>query len=301
MAKISKERIGSILKVALQALSDNNGQLPSREVVQEVDKKIVFNEYESGTLEKTGNIRWQSILHFYSIDLQKAGWLVKKGGVWYITPEGVESLKLPPKQFLVTANQKYREWRKHNKSVFEKSGLEVDKDEGLEESEERLRLADYEQAQDLARKKIIEFVNTADPYVFQDMVAALLRGMGYHTSFVAPKGKDGGIDIIAYRDPFGVQPPRMKVQVKHREKTKTTPQEVQQLVGILNDEDIGLFVSTGGFTSDAISAIRNSKRHMEKLDLDEFIDMWVEYYDKMDEDDKLLIPLRKIWYLAPTE
>ena len=301
MAKITKERNGQILKASLQALVDNGGQLPSREVIQEVGKRLVFNEYEKAILEKTGNIRWQSVLHFYSIDLQKAGWLIKKNGVWYITPEGIDNLKLPDEQFLIIANQKYREWRKHNQSIFEKSGIEVDKEEGLNESEERLRLADYEQAQDLARKKISEFVNSADPYVFQDMVAALLRGMGYHTSFVAPKGKDGGIDIIAYRDPFGVQPPRMKVQVKHRQNTKTTPQEVQQLVGILNDEDIGLFVSTGGFTSDAISAIRNSKRHMEKLDLDEFIDMWVEHYDKMTEEDKLLLPLRKIWYLAPTE
>lgn len=300
-AKISKERIGEHLKAVLQTLADNGGQLPSREVMSEVEKRIDFNEYEKGLLKKSGNIRWQSVLHLYSIDLQKAGWLVKKGGIWYITPEGSENLGLSPLEFITKAQQAYREWRKHNQSVFERPELEVDKEHGLEESEERLRMADYEQAQDLARKKISEYINRADPYVFQNMVAALLRGMGYHTPHVAPRGKDGGVDIIAYRDPFGVQPPRMKVQVKHRENTKTPPQEAQQLVGILNDEDIGLFVSTGGFTSDAISIIRNSKRHMEKLDLDGFIDLWFEYYDKMSEEDKLLLPLRKIWYLAPIE
>ena len=25
----------------------------------------------------------------------------------------------------------------------------------------------------------------------------------YYTPFIAPKGKDGGVDIIAYRDPLG--------------------------------------------------------------------------------------------------
>jgi predicted Mrr-cat superfamily restriction endonuclease len=38
--------------------------------------------------------------------------------------------------------------------------------------------------------------------------------MGYHTPFISPKGKDGGIDIIAYQDPLGLKTPRIKVQVK---------------------------------------------------------------------------------------
>ena len=28
---------------------------------------------------------------------------------------------------------------------------------------------------------------------------------GYYTPFVAPKGKDGGIDLIAYQDPLGAR------------------------------------------------------------------------------------------------
>ena len=38
--------------------------------------------------------------------------------------------------------------------------------------------------------------------------------MNYHTSFITAKGKDGGIDIIAYQDPLGIQKPRIKVQVE---------------------------------------------------------------------------------------
>ncbi len=36
--------------------------------------------------------------------------------------------------------------------------------------------------------------------------------MGYHTPFISPKGKDGGIDIIAYQDALGINKPRIKVQ-----------------------------------------------------------------------------------------
>ncbi len=47
-------------------------------------------------------------------------------------------------------------------------------------------------------------------YEFQDLVAALLRGMGYYTPFVAPRGKDGSVDIIAYRNLLGTVTPRIK-------------------------------------------------------------------------------------------
>ena len=37
---------------------------------------------------------WETILHFYSVEAVKAGWLQKNKGVWYITPEGKEAIKL---------------------------------------------------------------------------------------------------------------------------------------------------------------------------------------------------------------
>ncbi len=301
MAKISRERIGELLHTALVILKENGGQLPSRAVATELERKLTFTEYEKGTLEKTGNVRWHSILHFYSIDVQKAGWLIKKGGVWYLTPEGEQNLSLTPLDFIDKANVAYKAWRNTTKKEIEKNELSVGQQEDVEEVSERIRLTNFEQARELARQKLVEYVSNADPYDFQDMVGALLRGMGYHTPFIAPRGKDGGIDIIAYRDPFGVQPPRMKVQVKHRESTKATVQEINQLIGVLNQDDVGLFVSTAGFTPDASSAIRASHKHVEKIDLDGFIDLWVEYYDKLKEDDKSLIPLRKIHFLAPVE
>src|SRR3712207_7764782 len=55
------------------------------------------------------------------------------------------------------------------------------------------------------------------PYDFQNLVAELLRAMGYHVPHVSPPGPDGGIDIMAYRDPLGTTAPRIKVQVKHRQ------------------------------------------------------------------------------------
>ena len=126
--------------------------------------------------------------------------------------------------------------------------------------------------------------------------------MGYYTPFIAPQGKDGGFDILAYKDPLGSVPPRIKVQVKHRPDTKVTVKEVRELISLLNkDGDAGLFVSSGGFTADAEIEIRRANRHLEKIDLNDFMNLWEEHYDKMKEEDQALLPIRKIAFLAPTE
>ncbi|MDK2888412.1 MAG: restriction system protein [Thermoanaerobacter sp.] len=58
-------------------------------------------------------------------------------------------------------------------------------------------------------------------------------------------------------------------------------------------------VSSGGFTADAEVEIRRSARHIEKMDLNDFIGLWEEYYDKMHEEDKIYLPLRRVSFLAP--
>jgi len=135
------------------------------------------------------------------------------------------------------------------------------------------------------------------PYEFQDLAAALLRGMGYFTPFVAPPGKDGGVDIIAYRDPLGTVTPRMKVQVKHRNASANV-QELRQLMGLLTkDGDVGVFISTGGFTSDALSTARASHVHMELIDQSRFLALWQQFYPKLNDEDKVRLPLHPVYFL----
>jgi restriction system protein len=106
------------------------------------------------------------------------------------------------------------------------------------------------------------------PYDFQDLVAALLRAMGYHVSWVAPPGKDQGIDIFAHPDPLGTRPPRIKVQVK-RQQDAVRVEVVRSFMAVLGDEDVGLFVATGGFTKDAAEEARTQeKRRVALIDLE---------------------------------
>lgn len=252
MAKIEKERVGVYLQTALTVLQENGGQLASRDVMNETEKRLKFTDYEKERFEKTGYIRWQSVIHFFSIDLVKAGWLLKKKGVWYITPEGSQALKMSAKDFINLATKKYDEWKRNHPRMKPEP-------EASPEAPEEQYVPAYDEAVDSAREEIRDYINGMDPYTFQELIAALLRGMGYHTPFVAPKGRsDGGVDILAYKDPFGTEAPRIKVQVKHKEE-KTTSKEIQQLSGALNkDGDTGLFVSSSGFTQECRR--RNQKR-----------------------------------------
>jgi restriction system protein len=293
MAQISKERIGEYLQAGLRAIDLAGGSLPVKQVFLAIEQALVFSEYEAGILEKSGNTRWRSIVYFYSIDCIKAGWMRKNAGVWYLTEEGRQALSLSPKEFMEEAGRRYKEWKKMQGP--ESLPTEERADESI-----LSRASVFEQAQLSARTQIEQYIDSLGPYEFQDLCAALLRGMGFYTPFVAPRGKDGGVDIVAYRDPIGLTTPRLKVQVKHRDQ-KVERKEVSELHGVLHEQDAGLMISSGGFTADAEMEIRRSRQHIEKMDLSDFIGSWERYYDSLQEKDKTLLPLRRISFLAPEE
>lgn len=293
MPKITKRRIGEYLQTALQIALEHDGAYPIKSIVAEMEKRMNFDDYEKQAYQKSGYIRWQSTMHFWSIDLKKAGWLRKDNGIWYVTEEGKKALELDPEVFISEANEKYWQWAKARELVKEKS---------IEEKTEAPAGAIYEQSQSSAREEIKEYIKGLNPYEFQDLVVALFRGMGYFTPFVAPRGPDGGIDVVAYKDPIGAEIPRIRIQVKHRPDTPVSGAEVQALSGALHREGyIGVIVSSGGFSSQAKHEIRNSAKHIEKIDLEEIIDLWKKHYEKLTDEDKGLLPLRRVSFLAPEE
>jgi restriction system protein len=91
------------------------------------------------------------------------------------------------------------------------------------------------------------------------------------------------------------------VQIKHRLNTTATVQEVRQLMGLLQkDGDVGIFVSSGGFTADAKATARSSHVHVELIDPDRLITLWQEFYAKLTDEDKSLLPMKPIFFYAPS-
>jgi restriction system protein len=73
-------------------------------------------------------------------------------------------------------------------------------------------------------------------------------------------------------------------------------------MAMLGEQDVGIFVSTGGFTSDAESEARTKEtRKLTLLDLEKLVDLWVTNYYKVDDSDRHLLPLKPVYYLAGAE
>jgi restriction system protein len=298
--KLSKSRALAVkvIYAALTILKEKGGELPGRTVIDEVGKRVELDVWAKARYEKTGYIRWESILHFFSVDCVKAGWLVKKKGVWFLTPEGEAALKLGDVKLLEAATEKYREWVKLRNNLDQEPGDPEISEVAISEREREMTVDEIEQ---LAMDGIRKFIYSKNAYEFQDLAAALLRAMGYFTPFVAPKGKDGGVDVVAYRDPLGTQAPRIKIQIKHKTTTVTPVQDVRQLMGLLQkDGDVGIFFSTGGFSPDAKTTARSSQVHVELIDLERFITLWQEFYEKLTDEDKNLLPILPIYFVAPS-
>ena len=283
------------LYAVMKEISRRGGSMPAKELYPFVEANVKLTEWELEPAGKNKYIRWTNSFQFYSINYAKAGLIVKQKGMWYLTPEGEAALKLSPEEVMEKGEVAYREWRKLNPREDKRD------DEPTDENAERDRAEELNLLESDAREGIRQFIVSKSPYEFQDMVAALLRAMGYHTPFIAPKGKDGGIDIIAYLDPLGAQTPRIKVQVKHKPDTAIGASEVRALSGILKAGDIALFVTSGTYSADARNAASGNDKFIRLIDGNDFIDMWQEYYDKMTDDDKNMLPLKRIAFLGNNE
>ena len=283
------------LYAVMKEMSRRGGSIPAKEIYPFVNENVELTDWEKEPAGKMQYIRWTNSFQFYSIDYQKAGFIIKKSGTWYITPEGEKVMKKTPEQVMNIANDAYHEWRRLNPKD------DSPEEEPNDETAEKDNAMNLDLLESDAREGIRQFIVSKSPYEFQDMVAALLRAMDYHTPFIAPKGKDGGIDIIAYLDPLGAKTPRIKVQVKHKPETAIGASEVRALSGVLKAGDIALFVTSGTYSADARNAASGNDKFIRLIDGNDFIDMWQKYYDKMTDDDKNMLPLKRIPFLGNNE
>ncbi|MCK6639453.1 MAG: Mrr restriction system protein [Bacteroidia bacterium] len=297
----SRTLANKVILAAFEILKANGGSLRITELIDKIKTTVKFDAWDTELYEKTNYVRWISILHFYSIDCVKAGFLYKKKGVWTLTPEGEALIPLGGNALLDKAVQAYRAWKRQQR--VEGAEIEVETEVAVaEESFEHQQKALLEQVAEQASKGLEDYINGKTWNEFQDLVAALLAGMGYHIAHVAPKGRDGGIDIIAYTDPLGVKPPRIIVQVKHKPEKSISSDDIQRLIGTMKrDSDVGIFVTSGDFSQPAKMEARSSGKHVELIDFDRLINLWTEYYPKMNDEQKSYLPLQAIYFLGSTE
>lgn len=130
----------------------------------------------------------------------------------------------------------------------------------------------------------------------ESLVAGLLRAMGYRTTLTS-KGGDQGRDVIASPDGLGLTSPRIIVEVKHRGNPMGAP-AVHSFIGGLHDSDKGLYVSTGGFTKEALYEAERARVPVTLLNLDQFARVFVDNYETTDLETSALLPLTRIYWPA---
>jgi restriction system protein len=136
---------------------------------------------------------------------------------------------------------------------------------------------------------------------FTRLVAEILKVQGYIVN-VSPPGPDSGIDIVAGRGALGFEAPRLVVQVKSGNTVADQP-TLQALIGAVQDTnaDQGLFVSWGGFKR-PVEQRRNELFFRIRLwGRAEILDALFEVYDRLPEEFRAELPLRRAWMLVPEE
>ena len=173
------------------------------------------------------------------------------------------------------------------------SGQQAGPSEDGEEADEEEKLL----LEDL-KSRSIEFIKDRivrlDWEDMQFLVAGILRAMGYKTR-ISARGPDRGVDIVASRDGFGFENPRIVVEVKHRT-AQVSASGIRSFVGGRHVDDKCLYVSTGGFSKEARYEADRANVLVKLLDLHELAETLAESYETLDGEVQRLVPLRRIYW-----
>jgi restriction system protein len=170
------------------------------------------------------------------------------------------------------------------------AGEETEDDEQASTPEEL-----FEESAARATEFIKDRISKLDWEEMQELVAGILRAMGYKTR-VAKPGPDRGADIYASPDGLGFESPRIVVEVKHRGGQMGSKEIRSFLGGRRHKEDRGLYVSTGGFSKDARYEADRADIPMMLWELNDVVENLTAYYDQLDSDTRHLVPLRRVYW-----
>lgn len=165
-------------------------------------------------------------------------------------------------------------------------------DDDVDEPELHADIAEV--ALDQITTRIFEEFNGHD---LTALVTALLEAEGF-TCTMSPPGVDQGIDIVAGRGLLGMDSPRVIVQVKSG--SAVGEPVVRDLLGVVSTQraDQGLIVAWGGLSGPARAAIRAQQFKVRAWDSSDVVTSMLRLYDRLPEDIRARLPLRRVWMLA---
>jgi hypothetical protein len=116
MAGEALDRAGEIVHAVLTELKNSGGEATVKDILPKAGKKLNLSRRELTPYEKSGHLRWVVVMHYYSIWCQKAGYIKKHQGTWFLTKEGERALAMSPGDFIRSARDKYKSSKKSRMS-----------------------------------------------------------------------------------------------------------------------------------------------------------------------------------------
>lgn len=121
------------------------------------------------------------------------------------------------------------------------------------------------------------------PENFEHLIKDLLEKIGYLDVEVTPYHHDQGIDIIAYKQGFGInknQKQRVVVQCKRYRKTPISEEDIRALLKTMQIHQAteGLFITTSNFSIKA-NQLAEAHRHVQLIDKNQLQKLLNQYFD----------------------
>lgn len=162
-------------------------------------------------------------------------------------------------------------------------------DESVEDGMDEPRASRIERH---TRDFILEVLSSViSPQDFEELSADLLRAIGYQAR-VTQYSQDGGVDVIAHKDPLGIEPPLIKAQCKQRVSTIGSP-EINQLIGTQGTGELCLFFTLGSYSRDAV-AIARQRSGLRLLSGEDIVSLIIDNYERLPERWHRAIPLTSV-------
>lgn len=187
------------------------------------------------------------------------------------------------------AENRIKEMYKNNWNEVKKSIIQK-----IDDSEDEVEI----DLQEYIFDKISEYIiQKFKGHKMEILVEEILKAKGF-TTYRSPEGADNGVDILASSDTLGFGATKICVQVKTMDSPIDRP-TMDQLIGTMSNfsADYGLLISWNGFKSSVMKEIPKQFFKVRLWDSKKVIEQLFETYDKLSEDIKAEIPLKKVWML----
>jgi restriction system protein len=155
---------------------------------------------------------------------------------------------------------------------------------------------------ELARDQIASLISARfKGHGLTRLIEGILKAQGY-TTYRSPEGADGGADILAGSGPLGFSAPRLCIEVKS-EDNPIGREPVDKLLGAMTkfNADQGLFVAWGGFKGNVQKEMASQFFRLRLWTQKEILEQLFEQYDRLDEDLKAELPLKRVWMVTSQE